>query len=508
MLTAQHPASVFGHTGVVVAARELLDRGARHGLRLLAGPTEGRAVHEVGTVAALSDIERHRAGGLLLVLPSAISAAAAYELDIAVRLAIEHDQAALLFVGLRELPVTTRHLADHAGVAVLSTTACDDLAELVIWADRVVRGGAADILSRAEAALAALTGRVFAEESELLAAVGGALGTQVVLHPGDDSASGAAVVVQDRVLGRVAVTEQDRAAALVLPLVAVEVARLKQRRLERELAPARTRAELLGQLVVAEPGRLPMLADQARHLGFPLDRTHVAAWLDVWPLGHSDHDPETLTSRRRLATGVELAGLERFGHQQTWWHLSRLGGSLLLVCSDDLDGDRISARVRREVQGLIADETRDGDLVVYAGVGTYRYGLDGLRASAEEARAAADSAARHARAGELVPFDSTGVTRVLVELGSSPISRRVVADLLRPLDDLGPSRAAQAVETLAVYLDCRSSPRHSAERLHLHPNAVVYRIKRIVDRLGVDLTDPDVRFALHLACRLRQAQAG
>jgi DNA-binding PucR family transcriptional regulator len=42
-----------------------------------------------------------------------------------------------------------------------------------------------------------------------------------------------------------------------------------------------------------------------------------------------------------------------------------------------------------------------------------------------------------------------------------------------------------------------------AERLHLHRNAVGYRIRQIRERLNVDLHDPDQRLALQLACRSR-----
>nr|WP_236720136.1 helix-turn-helix domain-containing protein [Rathayibacter sp. VKM Ac-2630] len=39
--------------------------------------------------------------------------------------------------------------------------------------------------------------------------------------------------------------------------------------------------------------------------------------------------------------------------------------------------------------------------------------------------------------------------------------------------------------------------------LLLHPNAVNYRVRRIEQSLELDLEDPDTRFALELACRLR-----
>nr|WP_276582135.1 helix-turn-helix domain-containing protein [Cellulomonas sp. RIT-PI-Y] len=76
-------------------------------------------------------------------------------------------------------------------------------------------------------------------------------------------------------------------------------------------------------------------------------------------------------------------------------------------------------------------------------------------------------------------------------------------ELLAPIDALDPARAGTAVRTLTAYLDHQCSPKHTGAALHLHPNAVTYRIQRITERLGVDLADPDVRLGLHLACRMR-----
>ena len=58
------------------------------------------------------------------------------------------------------------------------------------------------------------------------------------------------------------------------------------------------------------------------------------------------------------------------------------------------------------------------------------------------------------------------------------------------------------MRTLSIYLDERGSLARAAERLHLHRNAVAYRMRQIRERLaGVDLDDPDRRLELQLACR-------
>ena len=73
--------------------------------------------------------------------------------------------------------------------------------------------------------------------------------------------------------------------------------------------------------------------------------------------------------------------------------------------------------------------------------------------------------------------------------------------MLAPLAQLGGAKAATAIETLQVYLDCWGSLSRSGAVLHLHPNAVAHRIKRIRALLPADLDDPDQRLALQIACR-------
>jgi DNA-binding PucR family transcriptional regulator len=129
--------------------------------------------------------------------------------------------------------------------------------------------------------------------------------------------------------------------------------------------------------------------------------------------------------------------------------------------------------------------------------------VDGLRQSHAEAAAALSAAHALRRAGRAVAIDAVGMPRTMVEWLASDLARDGAHRLLEPLDALGPERARTAIETLQAYLDEQGSLVRSAARLHLHRNAVAYRMRGILERLDVDLADPDQRLALQLACRAR-----
>jgi DNA-binding PucR family transcriptional regulator len=92
---------------------------------------------------------------------------------------------------------------------------------------------------------------------------------------------------------------------------------------------------------------------------------------------------------------------------------------------------------------------------------------------------------------------------MLMEWYASDTVRASVRDQLAPLEKLGAARADTAIRTLAVYLDEQGSIIKTAQKLHLHRNAVTNRLRAITELLDVDLTDPDQRLVLQLACRAR-----
>ncbi len=55
--------------------------------------------------------------------------------------------------------------------------------------------------------------------------------------------------------------------------------------------------------------------------------------------------------------------------------------------------------------------------------------------------------------------------------------------------------------TLRAFLDHRGNAPAMAEALHLHPQTVRYRLRKLRDIFGDDLDDPDARFELEAALR-------
>ena len=83
--------------------------------------------------------------------------------------------------------------------------------------------------------------------------------------------------------------------------------------------------------------------------------------------------------------------------------------------------------------------------------------------------------------------------------------RELAEDLLRPLREFDERHSGPLVATLRAYLDHRGNAPSMAEALHVHPQTVRYRLRKLRDLFGTALDDPEARFELETAVRIRGA---
>lgn len=153
------------------------------------------------------------------------------------------------------------------------------------------------------------------------------------------------------------------------------------------------------------------------------------------------------------------------------------------------------AAVRERAEALAGVVAAAGFAV---GVGGHHRGLDTVGIGFAEAREAALAAADGPRPGQAVAFDDLLVTHLL---RSSPDADRLLGDLLRPVFTYDEERGAGLVATLRAYIASGFSPTRSAQELIVHPNTVLYRLKRVAALTGRDPQNPDDLVVLALALK-------
>lgn len=162
-----------------------------------------------------------------------------------------------------------------------------------------------------------------------------------------------------------------------------------------------------------------------------------------------------------------------------------------------LHADALLASVRDPLSAGLAD---DGRLTL--GVSAAVSSAEGLRGALEEARHARRVAA--ARPGRVCAAGHHELASHVLLLPFVPddVRRAFTARLLDPLRDYDRRHRAELIPTLEAFLDCDGSWTRCATRLHLHVNTLRYRVGRIEQLTGRDLSRLEDKLDFFLALRM------
>ena len=488
----------------------ILARPQFTGLVRVSGCGGDRQVSGVRVAEQFADLGQAGAGSFAILGREASASATDYRFDMGLRwAAIQGVAAVCAFSQHRWRPAATAaDIAQRADIALVSVPAETELT----WLIRAVlqeTGGSAELaLARAEAGLDAVmrAEKAAAGLEALRAMVSQALGTGIELRAPVDGEVGVEIAAGEEAFGHLTAPDARGdmavAARLVLHAAGSAAGRLLDAARRAREFPIRSRSELLAELLMSDSALTEDLLDRARHLGVPIGGWHVAVRVEADNLASAGRDE---VHRFELLETAGQIALQTASATGGTWYLSRVARGIVLICMTSSDpGPQAGARAARAAERTLqAIGARLPALRLRAGVGTAHEGPMGLRASAAEARVALVAARTAGKPGGVTAHDAAGVQRMLMEWYASDTARASVRAQLAPLEKLGPARAETAIRTLTAYLDQQGSIVKTAQTLHLHRNAVAYRLRRITDLLGVDLGDPDQRLALQLACRAR-----
>jgi DNA-binding PucR family transcriptional regulator len=127
------------------------------------------------------------------------------------------------------------------------------------------------------------------------------------------------------------------------------------------------------------------------------------------------------------------------------------------------------------------------ETVITIGIGgTCRDPADIAR-SYGQARRTIDAVVRLGRQGQVVAFEDLGIHRLLLQVPDLAELRSFAGEILGKLGGQERQRGTELLATLACYFRENSSPQRTARSLHVHPNTVAYRIRRIQEITGLQL---------------------
>lgn len=222
--------------------------------------------------------------------------------------------------------------------------------------------------------------------------------------------------------------------------------------------------------------------EAARRAGVALPSAYLVLSLAVGP--HADEtDPAVdpvVAGRRKLRRLREE--LERQYADPVLWVPATEGGLALVpfeLPSDTTPG-LLPGPVWTRLERVVADLARAAGAQVHAGVASAE--PERVPAAVELSREVLDVAVRLGRPGGVFRLADVALDYQLTRASQA---HPVLAELLSPLD-----AHPDLADTLAVFLETGLNRRRSASRLHVHPNTVDNRLRRIAGLTGLDPASP------------------
>ena len=264
--------------------------------------------------------------------------------------------------------------------------------------------------------------------------------------------------------------------------------------LDRERAVLRARDDLEGELVSAlldgSYGSEAGATERARRLGFEFGDPFSVLVVRGRNAGAAALETLAVGARRCLARSAPGSLLAV--------HDGAVCAVVPEVVVENGDYGRLIAEaLRADCAAALRDE-------VIVGVGRSRSGPQGVRQSHREAEHALRISARLKAPRAVATFADLGLHRLLVVMTQHAEMEDFYQQTAGALVAYDDRTGSGLMETLDAYFHCHGSPTDTAQRLHLHRNTVLYRLRRIEEIGRLRLDDPATRLNLHLCVRIRE----
>ena len=259
---------------------------------------------------------------------------------------------------------------------------------------------------------------------------------------------------------------------------------------ERVVAAAarRVRDDLVEGLLLGRGRDNSDASRWAAHLGYDPARDHnvMAIAFDLPP------SAEATAQRQRIWESIEHFVATRAAEAI----VSARESEVVVVTAAPMDARQLAAACLARLAELFPA----AKVVIGIG-GTCRDPRDVARSYAQAQRTT-QTLQRLGRTGTVAAFGDLGILRLLLQVPDLAELRSFAADVLGKLSMHEHEHKSEYLTTLACYFRENNSPQRASRILHVHPNTVAYRVKRIEEITGLRLDNYSDRLIAQVALEI------
>lgn len=331
------------------------------------------------------------------------------------------------------------------------------------------------------------SGKIF-EGSVLLPGEAPRVMSYVALPLYQDGLDGYLIIILSRSLWN-----REFAACLKVSRLALLVAMRKQKELQE--IQLQYKNEFLHDLLYNNFENRETIIQRARSLGLDLSRPHVVAVIE---LDDQDNlEEEEILDRLQDLWEVYLA--------QYWSKpiLARRGMALVLLLPFDksLSFSELKLKIDALIPKIKQDIYPRLPVSFSIGIGHIYAEAEELYRSYQEAKTALELGRFFDKQDEITYYDELGILALLYRIGEQEL-KTFCFHTLRPLLNHDKEQDGQLIETLRTYFQCNGDLNITAQKLYIHINTLRYRLKKVQELLGMDLSKLSSQFNLDIALRI------
>jgi purine catabolism regulator len=266
---------------------------------------------------------------------------------------------------------------------------------------------------------------------------------------------------------------------------------------------SRVRASFLEELLTSPVTSTSGTRRRAHFLGYDLRGPQVVFMLDMdrfsdYIAAHGLDESDIQKIKERFRRSLDLSTPAIWSRTLVWEHSDSL--IVLAPAGRHHDAHAFRDRVetlRSKVEGRLKGPS------ISAGIGRSYSDLSALQQSYREAEHALHIGAAVTGISSTSAFDDMGAYRLLFHLRDQPELETFCDESIGALDRYDAEHGTDLVQTLDRYLEMQGNLSQTARDLHLHRNGLLYRLGRIEQIAGCDLSEPSQRLSLQLALLAR-----
>ena len=268
-------------------------------------------------------------------------------------------------------------------------------------------------------------------------------------------------------------------------LCALEMARAKAiSEVEKKL-----RGDFLDSLMLGTVGEAEAMAEGDR-FGHDMTTPHIALVI-TWAGEKTPSNRRLETLVNGLLTGRQNSVLSRLREDEV--RLFYAPDATAPIQAARQLGDEIRAEARREYPNA----------QIAVGIGSIAARVNDWRGSYREAAQAVDIA-RRLKSDSAMYIGDLGIYTFLAHPDYRDDLRALRDSTIGNLINYEDRQRADLLLTLEAFFQCHGNHTQTAEKLSVHRNTLFYRMNRIAEITGLDLNQPDVRLAVHLALKIHR----